>query len=608
MSDGSATFVIDLDASSAGMSAEQAADRIEQLNAEMAKARDLSKAWKAAGADGKAGLEEQKRKVESLRAAIQSHNLAMAKQGVTLREVRDKRKADADATAKSTAAFLAAGKRQIETVAAVKKWNDEQRKTATAAASASAAGLKAMASGSLAAASAIAAAAAATGLVAGLGALIIKSADARRSELLRLEGMTKMRSWWGVAAGNATELQGAIDRVSASSAISREQVAGYAAQLYKAGVRGSNLSNTLDAMAIKASTQGEEAAQSFAGWATGAALAGQSVKGLADRVRGQLGGIARKQMLSLDVQWMKFKENIAGIGKAFNIEPVLRGLNTVLSMFREGAAVGDAWRTILKALFGPIFEDGEQGGLAIKRVIQGATIAILKMATVGVKASTTIGNMLPDWAKQRWIDWDNAVKATEVTLYILGGTLAVIAAGITLTVGGVLVLAGAMVAAWIAAKKMASVASEMWDAFKTVPWSNLGSAIVDGIVGGIKSAATGAVDAIGGLAASMRDKFKNVMGIHSPSTVFKAFGRNLPDSTAKGVEEGSPRAQQSVVDMVKPPGAGSYSATNTTNSSRSVVIQTMNVTAGSQGMAASIRDEVTQALESIALEMGGARV
>jgi hypothetical protein len=60
--------------------------------------------------------------------------------------------------------------------------------------------------------------------------------------------------------------------------------------------------------------------------------------------------------------------------------------------------------------------------------------------------------------------------------------------------------------------------------------------------------------------------------------------------------------------MVKPPGAGSYSATNTTNSSRSVVIQNMTVTAGAQGMAASIRDEVTQALESIALEMGGARV
>jgi len=83
------------------------------------------------------------------------------------------------------------------------------------------------------------------GIVAALGLLVaatvaavaalarygIAQADARRSELLRLEGLTKLRSWWGFAAGNAGELQTMIDRVSASSALGRDKIAGYTEQL-----------------------------------------------------------------------------------------------------------------------------------------------------------------------------------------------------------------------------------------------------------------------------------------------------------------------------------------------------------------------------------------
>jgi hypothetical protein len=130
--------------------------------------------------------------------------------------------------------------------------------------------------------------------------------------------------------------------------------------------------------------------------------------------------------------------------------------------------------------------------------------------------------------------------------------------------------------------------------------------MVTGLVEGIKSAASGAVDAIGGLAASMRDKFKDVMGIHSPSTVFADFGRNIGRGTAQGVDAEAPRAQRAVEDMVHPP-QGTFSAV-TNNSSGSITIHNLNVDAGSRSVGVAVRDEVYRVLEGVALEMGGARV
>jgi hypothetical protein len=605
MADGSATFMIDVDASQSAKSADEAANAIEALNDQLKIERELFKALKAAGAPEEAKRHQMA--IAELKAEMSKETVALVRHGKTIGMVRAERKATAKAAdaeaAKAAAQSKAASmisKSQMSAQREHSKALGEFARELTNATGTS----KLMSIATMGtAAAAVAATAAIVGATVALGAYIIKSADARRSELLRLEGLTKMRSMWGIAAGNAGDLQAAIDRVSGSSAISRQQVAGYAEQLYKAGMRGGNLVEALDAMSIKASTQGEDAAQMFAGWATGAALAGQSVKGLADRVRGQLGGVARKQMLSLDVQWMKFKENIQSIGKAFNIEGMLRGLNTVLSMFREGQAVGDAWRAILQAIFGPIFGKGEMGGLAIKRVIQGATVAILKMGTSALNTSAAIGEMMPDWVKRKWVDFNYILKDTGL---IVEG----IAAGfayLQFAVNPILRLAVVFGAVSTAASKAGATIKQVWNDLTNFGWGNLGSMMVDGLVDGLKNGVSRVVGAVTDLGAAAKNALKDALGIHSPSRVFAELGAFTAQGFEQGVERGTPRAQTAMDRLASPDRASSYTAT-TTNSSRSVVIESLVVQGGSQGAAVAVRDELARILEGVALEMGGARV
>ena len=122
------------------------------------------------------------------------------------------------------------------------------------------------------AAALLALAAAAAAATAALLKYGIAQASARRNELLRLEGLTKMRNWYGIAAGNAGEMQSAIDRVSGSTVLGRDKLEQYTSQLYRMGLRGENLGLALEAAAIKGAVLGDEGAKSAMGWAAGLAM------------------------------------------------------------------------------------------------------------------------------------------------------------------------------------------------------------------------------------------------------------------------------------------------------------------------------------------------
>ena len=61
----------------------------------------------------------------------------------------------------------------------------------------------------------------------------IGQADARRSELLRLEGLARLRGGMEATAGVASAMQRSIDAVSDSSSASRSTLEGYAARIHR---------------------------------------------------------------------------------------------------------------------------------------------------------------------------------------------------------------------------------------------------------------------------------------------------------------------------------------------------------------------------------------
>lgn len=83
------------------------------------------------------------------------------------------------------------------------------------------------------------------------------------------------------------------------------------------------------------------------------------------------------------------------------------------------------------------------------------------------------------------------------------------------------------------------VFSAIINAFKGINWADLGKNIIDGVIQGIKNAASQLMNVIKELANNALDSIKETLGIHSPSTVFRdEVGKQIPAGMAQGVEDG----------------------------------------------------------------------
>jgi hypothetical protein len=446
----------------------------------------------------------------------------------------------------------------------------------------------------------------------------IAQADARRSELLRLEGLTKLRSVWGIAAGSATELQSAIDRVSASSAIGRSEIAGYATQLYRAGLRGENLSQALEVSALKASVLGDASAEAWAGTASNIAIAGGSVRKFADQVRARLGGIAAKQMLSLSVISAKLSESFSTLFAGLKIEGFLGSLKSVADLFAESTATGKALRVIIGAVFQPFIGGLESATSGAKRFFQGMTIGALDITIAIAKSALwlkrTFGIQLPKLMG----DATGALTLGKIAVYgvvtALGAaTVAIGLLGVALLpvlYSGLAALAGMVVAGYALAAPfvgfaavLAGVAAATYGLirlFKNTDWPELGRSIALGIVDGLKSGAKWVIDAIEGLAAQTMGAFKSALGIRSPSREFAELGVQLPRGVESGIEAGKPSLDRSVSTMATPPSApiSARQGSQASASRPTIRIEAVNIHT-SAADATSIAQDIRAALEDV---------
>lgn len=68
------------------------------------------------------------------------------------------------------------------------------------------------------------------------------------------------------------------------------------------------------------------------------------------------------------------------------------------------------------------------------------------------------------------------------------------------------------------------------------PFLKIGGQIIDGLVGGIRQGWTKVVETISKLGSAIRDKFKSLLGISSPSRVFMGFGANIGEGAQQGIQ------------------------------------------------------------------------
>lgn len=449
----------------------------------------------------------------------------------------------------------------------------------------------------------VAFATAVVGAAVALGRLALASADARRSEMLHLEGLTTLRSAYGIAAGSASELVSAIDRVSDSSALSRGEISGMAESLYRAGLRGGNLREALDGLSIAQSVQGDRGAARFRAMAVSIARTGGSVRRLADDYRARLGGIASRQALSLDRQMERLRESVGRIFGDIRIEGFLSSLHEVVSLFSQSTASGRALHQIVGLIFNPLFDSIGQGGPVVRRFFQGMIIEAQRI---------TINFLLVRNAVRRAFGTGTTGAIGASTGALEAGRFALLGLAAAVAVVAIPLAALGLVAysTWIRFQQLA----ETFNTFRTAAasWASAGSALVDGFVSGITGGATRIADAVRGIASTATSTLRSALGIHSPSRVFAGLGRQIPRGLAVGVDSESSGVGAATESMAGAAVSGGVAGARRSGGGASIaltiqpgaiVINGGGAQAGQEAARAFV-DELASAFEGIGIEIG----
>lgn len=449
----------------------------------------------------------------------------------------------------------------------------------------------------------------ATGKLAGHA---IAAQNSRRNELLHLEALTKQRNLWGLMPGKASDMQAAIDRISASVSISREKVVDYAHDLYQAGLRGDRFAAALEGTSIKASALGPAAGSAFASWAGDLALTGGNVKRLSEDIKNRFGGVVQKQMKSLEVSALKSKEAFDSLFSGINIEGFLDELHKLRSMFAANTASGRALKSIIDTLLGPLI-NSVSGGLVIlrrffKQVIIGTQELIIAFLEVRNWVRRTFGSS----TRSVFDGWFSAIRPGRLLVYGLAAAFGVMAVNMLAATWPLLALGAAFYV-------LVSFMQTWWEGWKQIEWAELGIAIIDGIVGGIKAGADWVMEQLSELAKDAKFVFKTVLGIESPSKVFAELGREIPAGVELGVKQGTPAARKVTEDLVTPklPTAQLATSAAPPSSSRSSSSSSVQLTIGElhvhprtddpKGYAVELRRELESVLEGLSLQLGAAR-
>lgn len=392
-------------------------------------------------------------------------------------------------------------------------------------------------------------------IVAGLGALAaagvaagvslisygIGQADARRSELLRLEGLARLRGGMEATAGVASAMQRSIDAVSDSSSASRSTLEGYAARIHRLGLRGDAATAALEGAAMRGEVLGQRYGESFIGMAAAAARSGQSVRALANDVEHRLGDLAARKFMALDVQARKFRENIAALFRNVKIDGFLKLLTEVVKGFSQARVTGRALAGIMERLFEPL-NAGAAGAVGTVREGFGRIVlwalrvegAFLAMQNAGLRALRMIG-----------------VQGGElrVSLAEIAGTVLLTMASLPILV--VVGIGRAMIAGFMAMHAHATNAGKrLAEIFKGLNFRKIAGDLIAGFVAGIVTGGSAVISAVQSLGASTIAAIREILQIRSPSRVFARLGAEVPRGFAAGVDDAAPIANASVARMV----------------------------------------------------------
>ncbi|MDF3069180.1 MAG: Minor tail protein [Polyangiaceae bacterium] len=613
MADQTSTFAVALEDGTSEV-AKDAASALEHLKSalqdDMAALKGMNQAMrnlKSAGLEGTAQFKALKDEITAQKAAIGAAQQSMIKHGGSVKDI-----------VRGELAAAKAAQRLKEDLSAAKEAEDAAAKAAkemAAQAKEMAAQKAAAVKASLAYAAAFAAVAvAAVRAAAAVLSYAISSSDARRNERLALEGLTKTRNWYGLAAGSASDLQAAIDRVGDSSSLGRDKLVEMASGLYRANLRGAALEQALEGVATASDVAGDAQGEMYRAMFVSAGAYGKNTKQVLDEVRARFGAIAKMKALSLDAQSRKMRENFARIFSGLNLDSFLGVLKQANDMFSQTTSSGRALKTIVESLFQPLIDFVGGQGVLVKRFFQGATIAALLM-TIGVlKIRNALRSAFGDSEILQSLDMQTAALYLGAAAF---GALAGVVAGLA---AAFVILVAPIALAAVRLYGFYRIVMGAWDTLSNLDFGEIGRNLINGFVNGIKSGVNAAVSAVEAMGDRAMTALKKKLQIFSPSRAFAKLGMQIPRGVAVGVTAGTGEATGAIRQMAAKtegaygtePGAGGDATAGGRAPSNSVNVNlVVNVTAkgdDAQSVGESVgeivRRELKQLMAGVAIGMG----
>jgi hypothetical protein len=378
-------------------------------------------------------------------------------------------------------------------------------------------------------------------------------ADAARAENLHLEALTKIPDWWGRAAGKASELVAITSTMSDKWGVARTEVGKFTRELYAAGYRGNGLKNAVEASSVALAAFGGDAgeAQRYMGaisWQFG--LMGKGSAAFAARVKKDLGDIAIRQSLGFSKQMGMLRQHIGQLFTGVRIEPFLKSLHGVTSLFSQTAVSGKILKRLFESLLSPLFGGAASAGDAIKHLVQDMIYWALKAQSYWLDLQIWVARTFNYKGDLGTLAALTALKVVLGFAAVAAGALAVALIGITLSA---VALVGAIGAIGYTLYWVGSQFKWLYDNATNLDWSQLGFDIMKGIGSGIINGTKWAVDAMVGSAGAIKAAFKKALGIKSPSLVFRTQARFIPMGAALGIRDGAPMVRAAVRDMAPEP-------------------------------------------------------
>lgn len=421
---------------------------------------------------------------------------------------------------------------------------------------------------------------------------VVATADAARSARLLNDAAA------GSAKGGA-ELTAVVAELAGRIPLAKGEIAEMGRSLEIAHLSGRRMQNALEAMGITASAVGPQAAakleeiaaraQKFRRFWVGLfelegtglvlsdvakALASQlgvatetarqmilrgqvsvdkGLEAMAQATRDKFGKTVAAQMLALDTQLAKLRENLKAMFGGLNLEPLLAGLKMITSLFDQSTVTGQTLKLMFEKLFNPLLSQASVIFPAIRAFLQGIIIGILLVEIVVLKAKKAL--------VEAFGGGKSSIDAVKVALYggialVVGLTVAMsLLAFAAVVVGTALLFAflPALATMFVVAAAVYLIVRAVQAASKAIGSVDLASAasnMVNSFVNGIKDKVADVVSAMMGMGNAAATALKSALGIASPSKVALEAAHNVTSTFSATVEDGTGDTQAAFNGMV----------------------------------------------------------